>query len=212
MSRLIAGVDEAGRGCVVGPMVVSGVLLRPASLDRLREAGVRDSKRLTAKARRRLCRVILKEAVKVAYVVATPFLIDMYVGFKRALKGLNALELEAMAYIVEELKASKVYIDCPDVNIERFLKALKHRITYRVELVVSHREHDNHPALASASIAAKVLRDEIVRLLKSVYGDFGSGYPSDLKTRSFIRRVCAGGRVPPCVRRSWKTLRLAAGL
>jgi len=204
----VAGVDEAGRGCVIGPMVVAGVLLKLGALETLESSGVKDSKKLTAKTRERLYEIILNEASRLMCIIVDPATIDRYVRFKRRLGGLNALELEAMVDILRGLRPKEAYVDCPDRNLKRFLRELKSRLSWKLDIKVAHKEFDDHPAVASASIVAKVLRDRIVENLRELYGDFGSGYPSDPKTVKFLVEVYEAGHVPSCVRRSWKLSRL----
>lgn len=205
MNKCIAGIDEAGRGCVIGPMVVAGVLLEPETLEGLKSQGVRDSKKLTARTREWLYKTILNEASRVMYVIVDPATIDRYVRFKRSMGGLNVLELKAMADILRALRPKEAYIDCPDRNLKKFLRMLKNMLPWKLDVKVFHKEFDDHPAVASASIAAKVLRDRIVENLRRLYGDFGSGYPSDPKTVRFLTNAYKAGYVPSCVRRSWRT-------
>jgi len=212
VDEYVAGVDEAGRGCVVGPMVVVGVLLKLEALETLESIGVKDSKKLTIKTRERLYEIILDEVSRLMCVIVDPAVIDRYVRFKRRLGGLNVLELEAMADILRELRPKEVYIDCPDRNLKRFLRMLKSRLPWELEIKVAHKEFDDHPAVASASIVAKVLRDRIVENLRELYGDFGSGYPSDPKTLKFLAEIYETGYVPSCVRRSWKLSKLDKSL
>lgn len=209
VDKHIAGVDEAGRGCVIGPMVVAGVLLEPEALERLKSQGVRDSKKLTVATRERLYRAILDEASRVMYVIVDPTTIDIYVRFKRSMGGLNVLELNVMADILKTLKPEEAYVDCPDRNLKKFLRMLKNMLPQESDVKVFHREFDEHPAVASASIVAKVLRDRIIESLKGLYGDFGSGYPSDPKTVRFLMDVYKTGYLPSCVRKSWRIASLS---
>lgn len=208
MDGYVAGVDEAGRGCVIGPMVVVGVLLKLGALETLESSGVKDSKKLTAKTRERLYEIILNKASRLMCIIVDPATIDRYVRFKRRLGGLNVLELEAMVDILRGLRPKEAYVDCPDRNLKRFLRELKSRLSWKLDIKVAHKEFDDHPAVASASIVAKVLRDRIVENLRELYGDFGSGYPSDPKTVKFLVEVYEAGHVPSCVRRSWKLSKL----
>ncbi|MCD6443792.1 ribonuclease HII [Candidatus Bathyarchaeota archaeon] len=212
MDRYVAGVDEAGRGCVIGPMVVAGVLLKLEALEALESSGVRDSKKLTARARERLYEVILNEASRLMCVIVDPAMIDRYVRFKKRLGGLNVLELEVMADVLRELRPREAYVDCPDRNLKKFLRRLKSKLPWEMDIKVAHKEFDDHPAVASASIVAKVLRDRIVENLRKLYGDFGSGYPSDPKTVKFLIEVYKAGYVPSYVRKSWKLSKLDENL
>ncbi len=202
----VAGVDEAGRGSVIGPIVIAGVLLEERLLETIKSYGVRDSKKLSPARRERLYKAVVENAVRVAFTIVDPFTIDLYVKSRERLGGLNILELKGISSVVRELKATKIYVDCPDLNLARFCMMLKSEIPWSAEVIAFHKEYDDHPAVASASIVAKVLRDRIIHTLKDLYGDFGSGYPSDLKTVSFLRENYKN--IEQIVRKSWKTSRL----
>jgi ribonuclease HII len=75
-----------------------------------------------------------------------------------------------------------------------------------VEIISTHHAEDKFPAVAAASIIAKTTRDRIVRELHGEFGDFGSGYPSDPKTRAYLREILSSSNLPRIVRRSWKTI------
>ena len=76
-----------------------------------------------------------------------------------------------------------------------------------IRIISEHYADETYPLVSAASIMAKVRRDSEIQKLKDIYGDFGSGYPSDPRTRDFLRRLLSGGEeVPPIVRRTWKTL------
>lgn len=206
---MIAGIDEAGRGSAIGPIVIAGVLLEEELLKTIKSYGVKDSKKLSPDGRERLYKIIIDRAVRIAFTIFNPFIIDRYVKSKKTLGGLNVLELKGIAYVARELRAMKIYVDCPDVNLMRFSRALKSEIPWNAKVVVFHKEHDDHPAVASASIVAKVLRDRIIRSLRDMYGDFGSGYPSDLKTISFLKENYGNKSLEQFIRRSWKISRLS---
>lgn len=210
LHNLVAGVDEAGRGSIIGPIVIAGVLLEEELLETIKSYGVKDSKKLLPNTREKLYKVIIENATKIAFIIIDPSTIDLYVKFKDIKGGLNILELKGITYVIRELKATKIYVDCPDVNLSRFCQMLKSEIPWDAEVIVFHNEYDDHPAVASASIVAKVLRDRIIRTLKNLCGDFGSGYPSDPRTVDFLKEKYKD--IEQFVRKSWKTLRLNSTL
>ncbi len=194
MCFVIGGIDEAGRGPVVGPLVIAAVV---GDGEALRRLGVRDSKRLSPSARERLFDKLLKTADCVNYVVVEPHIVDLYV--RRG--GLNALELDFTARLVETCPAELFYVDSPDVKPERYGAALSFLTGRR--FVALHRGEEV-PQVAAASVVAKVVRDQLLKLIKQEGEDFGSGYPSDPKTVEALR----SGRIPAeCVRWSWHTAR-----
>lgn len=191
---LVAGIDEAGRGPVVGPLVVA--IVASSRQEALRALGVRDSKLLTPRRREVLYGELLAIAECIQYIVIEPATIDEYVARHR----LNALEAEAMARLIGLCNADVYYVDSPDPKPERFGRALAEATGRRV---VAMNRGEAVPVVAAASIVAKVVRDRLIASLRDAYGDFGSGYPSDPKTRAALR----SGLLPPeCVRRSWSTL------
>jgi len=204
---LVGGIDEAGRGPVVGPMVIAGVVFSDSDIDQLINLGVRDSKKLSPKVRSKLLPEILSRAREVVVEYVPPSLIDKYV-LNKIRGGLNQLEVEVIASIIVRLSAPKIIIDVPDVKPERFKKRLLERIEKRkLLLIVDHHADEKFPTVAAASIVAKVFRDEMIRRLHGFYGDFGSGYPSDNKTRAFIDYCIGKNYFPPIIRRSWATFK-----
>jgi len=188
---VIGGVDEAGRGPLVGPLVIAVVV---GDGDVLAAAGARDSKRLSPRARLRVFEKIVEVAHCVNYIVVEPYIIDMYV--RRGM--LNSLEIDYTLKLFEVCPADLYYVDSPDVRPERYGAALSMLSSRRV---VALNKGEAVPQVAAASIVAKVVRDRLLEVLKREVGDFGSGYPSDVRTVEWVR----GGGVPPeCVRWSWK--------
>jgi len=108
---LVCGIDDAGRGAVIGPLVIAGVLVEEENVHKLVEIGVKDSKALTPKRRERLTEEILK-IVKDHYIVKLkPSEIDRVVEAGKKLHKLNRLEAQAMAEVVRRLKPDIVYVD-----------------------------------------------------------------------------------------------------
>jgi len=199
-SKKLLGIDEAGRGCVIGPLVIAGVLIEKDKLNALAEIGVKDSKCLTRRRREKLMPAIKKLAR--VYSIALP---------PEALAAnLNDLELVTMADIINEIKPDEVYIDIP-VNpkgISKYCTALRQLLKEKaIKLIGENGADAKYPIVGAASIAAKVQRDEEIKALREEYGDFGWGYPSEIKTRKFLANYFKEhGSLPDCVRRRWKTV------
>jgi ribonuclease HII len=202
--KVVCGVDEAGRGCVVGPLVIAAVAVEKPYVAKLRELGVADSKTLTARRRRELYEAIL-ERFKSRYVVVEPWDVDRSLRVRGG-PGLNSLEYRYIAKLVDTLKPSEVLVDSPDRNTRRAGEEILKHLKTRVQLRCMVHADRKSPVVAAASIVAKVVRDNRVEELRKFYGDFGSGYPSDPKTRSWLRARLDGERLPLHVRRGWKTL------
>ena len=117
---LIAGVDEAGRGCVIGPLVVAGVMVQAENLPILAELGVKDSKLLTPQKRELLYPAIIELSEKYHTIKVLPSQIDTVVESSRRLHKLNRLEAQTMAQVIEALKPNEAYVDAADTVEHRF--------------------------------------------------------------------------------------------
>lgn len=202
---LIAGVDDAGRGAVIGPLVIAGVLLREEDLPRLKGLGVKDSKLLSPHRREVLAVEIKKIVQKYSVLKLQPEEIDIVVKSGRKLHKLNWLEAQTMAKVIEALRPDKVFVDASDVLEERFKQHILECMSFKVEIVSEHKADRNYVAVSAASIIAKVERDREVTELAKVYGDFGSGYPSDPRTMSFLEKwIEKSEEYPEFIRKSWK--------
>ncbi len=205
-TSLLGGVDEAGRGCLLGPLVVAGVSVSPAGARELKEMGVRDSKKLSRGQRESLYPEILKVAKRVYWANISPGEIDAVVTRGRRLRKLTYLEAVYFAKVIDKLGARHVTVDASDVIPERFRDDISDNLEGRCRVVALHKADRDYPVVSAASIVAKVQRDREVGFLREAHGDFGSGYPSDPMTRSFFAEwMRRGDPLPAYVRRSWKT-------
>lgn len=207
---LIAGVDEAGRGCVIGPLVVAGVAVETENLPLLSKLGVKDSKLLSPKKREELYLEILKLTITFHTIKVAPCEIDKAVESKRKLHKLNRLEAQTMAQIIEFLKPDEVYVDAADVFEERFGRHIQECLTIKPKIVARHKADRTYQVVSAASIIAKVQRDQEIANLHVKYGDFGSGYLTDEKTMLFINQWLEKNKdYPDCIRKSWKPAKKA---
>ncbi|MEM2964219.1 MAG: ribonuclease HII [Candidatus Bathyarchaeia archaeon] len=204
--RIVAGVDDAGRGPVLGPMVIAGVAIPEGSDGKLQAMGVKDSKLLSPHRRAQLYDEIVKFG-NVHYEVVPPSLIDMYVKRRRKFLGLNLLEAEMMAKVIEKLKPDLAIVDASDIEEQRFSEMIAERLPMKIKILAEHKADLKYPVVSAASIVAKVVRDRIIEDLKRDYGDFGSGYAADPKTIAFLKEYYVRNRAfPPMTRMSWKTV------
>ncbi len=202
--NLICGIDEAGRGSVFGPLVICGVCFLDSKADYLKKIGVKDSKKLSSKKRNELALKIIEHCYSMKVLEITPKEIDKRVSNNL---NLNKLEVIKMAQILNLLKPTKVFIDAADVNESRFTLNIKYRLSFNPKHLISkHKADVLYPIVSAASIIAKVKRDEAIALLSEKYGDIGSGYPSDIKSVSYLRNYIEKyKKVPEFVRKSWET-------
>jgi ribonuclease HII len=205
-ATVVGGVDEAGRGCLLGPLVVAGVSASRRGVARLKELGVKDSKELSPRRREELFPEIVRAAERVHWASVAPEEIDDVVAHGRRLRKLNYLEAVYFARVIDRLGAQKVTVDASDVIPARFGRDVSSNLRARCKVVALHRADRDFPVVSAASIVAKVERDRQVEQLRQVHGDFGSGYPSDPATRTFFTKWMKRGEpLPPFVRKSWRT-------
>jgi ribonuclease HII len=127
---LIAGVDEAGRGPVIGPLVIAGVSIDENDLPKLVDLGVKDSKLLSPQKRETLAPQIRKAALNCNIVWLSPAEIDRVVESKRRLHKLNRLEAVAMARVITVLKPDIVYVDASDILPDRFAEHIAEKLSF----------------------------------------------------------------------------------
>lgn len=205
----VGGIDEAGRGSLLGPLVIAGVAIRRPLLDKLKELGVKDSKKLSRTTRERLYKVIVSLADRVEVVEVSPQEIDLK---RRHGLNLNQIEVSKMAQIALKLGVQEIYVDAVDVDEQRFREELSKRAP-NISFVSEHAADEKYTVTAAASIVAKVTRDRRIDELRRLYGEVGSGYPSDPRTIRFLKEYYVKtGSVPEFVRSTWKSVGKTLGV
>jgi ribonuclease HII len=197
---LVLGIDEAGRGSWVGPLVVGGFLTDRITETKLRDLGVDDSKRLSPQRREEVYDLIGSVGHRFAVSLPPP-VIDRFVRDGR----LNELEARAFARLVRATHPTQVYVDACDPVAARFGDRVSSLSGVDSPVDARHRADQDVPVVAAASIVAKVCRDRAIDRLRARLGDgMGSGYPSDESTVIFVRSYFEGAREHPAwLRRSW---------
>jgi len=193
------GVDEAGKGPVLGSMFAAAVAGDPADLP----DGVADSKRLSPE-RRAALDARIRDACEVGVAEIPVARID------HPETDMNALTVDAQASALDAVAADGLagYVDAGDVDEKRFGRRVAHGVAADVDVTAEHGADDEYTLVAAASVVAKVARDSHVETLAAAYGDVGSGYPSDPTTREFLEAyVREHGDLPDCARASWQTSR-----
>ena len=194
----ICGIDDAGRGSIIGPLVIAGITIEKKNLKKLKSLGVRDSKKLTRKSREILYKKIIKNVDDYYVVKIPPKTIDHSV-FKH---NLNHLEAKNMAKIVIKLNPTVSYVDSCDVDYKRFGKEIS-LLSSKAKIKSYHHADSRFVAVAAASIIAKVTRDRAIHRLNKNF-DLGSGYPSDKKTTKSIKKLLSNNKSESFIRFSWK--------
>ncbi len=211
--ELIIGIDDAGRGPVLGPMCLAGVLIPKEIEAEFRRAGIKDSKLLTPKKREELAEIIKQTAIAFHFQLITPAEIDT--GFGMGV-NLNEVEAIACANIVNNLtdklseqqkKELVIIIDCPSTNPTAWVIVLmKYVKDKKLHIRAEHKADFHYPSVSAASIIAKTTRDMEIEKIKQKLGfDFGSGYPADPITKEALKKYKDILKNHRYIRESWST-------
>ena len=199
--RWLIGADEAGRGSLVGEMIVAVAAVPEDVVDALHDLGVRDSKELTPARRRELYGILSGTIVFAVYPVS-PRDIDR--------RNLTLLTEEAIAQaaarVLPRVSGEIIRFTVDKYGRPRMLRYLLSRAGYRGPVIVEEKADARYPEVSVASIIAKHVRDARIRVLSHLYGVEGSGYPSDPRTVEWVLRTVESGLRPPIIRYSWGTL------
>lgn len=210
------GIDEAGRGPVIGPLVVCSVAMPRSDIKQLTEIGVKDSKDLSAKKREEIKNWFLSNCEIKDWSFSLIYCLPERIDSAVSNKGLNILETELFAESVNQLNVktnTKVTITCDacDVDEQRFSRRVSQLIDgwpWNQSVLNSyHKADENYPIVGMASILAKQARDDAIRAIESEVGyPIGSGYPSDNKTIEAVRKMI-GDKPHEQLRWSWSTVK-----
>lgn len=202
---LVCGVEEAGRGPVIGPMVMCGVLIEEADIPKLKSIGAKDSKLLTSRTREILYSQITRMVVDYKIVIISPKEIDDALNSTEL--NLNWLEAITSAGIINALNPTKATLDCPSNNDAAYTNYVKKHLNAankHVKIISEHKADLHYPEVSAASILAKVTRDrEIIKLKEKYKMNFGSGYPSDAVTRGFLEKYYNDEKYSSIFRKTW---------
>ncbi len=217
--ELILGIDDAGRGPVMGPMVLAGCLIKKEIEKEFKKLGVRDSKELTQKRREFLVGKIKQKAEIFWVTITYPNEID---GNMNNGTNLNMIEAIKAAEIINKINKDathhpnrlkiKVIVDCPSVSLVKWKDFLKTKINNlsNLDIICEHKADKNHISVSAASIIAKSVREEEVGILKKKYGEeIGSGYTSDPLTQKFLANNVEKYKDSGIFRKTWKTWKRA---
>jgi ribonuclease HII len=209
------GIDDAGRGPVIGPMILAGCVLDEETEKELKNLGVRDSKQLTQKRREFLEKLIKEKAKAFEILVFHPEEIDLR---GKGEMNLNDLEAIACAKIINKLNKGdlkiKVVVDCPSVSIGKWCDFLKTKIKNlsNLEIYCEHKADKNHVSVSAASVLAKCAREREMDKLREKYGkEIGSGYCSDPLTCKFLEKNAEKYKDEGIFRKTWITWKNAYG-
>ena len=204
---IIAGIEEAGRGPVIGPMVMAIAAIKHEDEFKLKTLGVKDSKLLTPKQRERLFSEI-QDLCKYQIIKVSPEEIDSAVESEES--NLNWLEADKTVILLNKVRPDRVILDCPSTNLKEYKRYIQEKLKYKPKIAVEHKADVKYTIVGAASILAKVERDNEIKKLKRKHKvNFGSGYPSDPLTIEFTRK---NFDKYPFFRKSWDTWQKARRL
>jgi len=204
----LAGMDEAGRGCVFGPLVLCVAVVDDGREHELKEMGAKDSKMLSLLQREKLYPQVKgvfadHACVHISAQMLNELMLQVSLNEIEAMKAAEALNLM-------NVKPRKIIADSPDGDVSRFAKRIKSYLNgdaAGIEIVAEHKADVNHPIVSAASIIAKVERDRELEKIKGELGfDFGSGYCSDPRTIEFLKPNLHVPQVMKYVRTRWSTV------
>ncbi len=213
MKKYLIGIDEAGRGPLVGDMVVAGVMAEEEVLrDLLARIDIRDSKTMTPRGRLESFLSLEDSNVSIYLEYIPPSEIDR--------ENLNHLTAGSMVRILRFFntlllslgeKQVEIYIDEVKGVKKIVEKECSKLFGKKYKLVFESEADSKYPIVSLASIIAKVSRDMSISSNINVHGDFGSGYPSDPRTVEWLNRVYKSlEHPPPIVRKTWSILKYKA--
>lgn len=205
MTAFQIGVDEAGKGPVLGPMIAAAVRVESADLP----DGIADSKQLSAARRESLAAELrATEGIEIGIGSVGTDEIDA------PETDMNRLTVLAQVRAITAVARGddSVVVDAGDVSESRFGRRVREGVGEQgveIDVTAEHGADDSYRLAAAASVVAKVERDSRMAAIGSEYDDtgpVGSGYPSDPTTRAFLADyVDRHGELPACARTSWST-------
>ncbi|MCC7569863.1 ribonuclease HII [Candidatus Micrarchaeota archaeon] len=200
---MLVGIDEAGRGCVFGPLVIAAVA--DSSTSKLFLLGLKDSKLLSPSKRKSLFQEIKNTSI-IEYVIIPAKKLNTLMNKM----SLNQIEFNYMVQVLKKInynnKIERVYIDCPENNTKKFSYEIRRKSGTEAEIIAEHKADSIYPIVSAASIIAKVIRDEEIEKIKQELGfDFNSGYSSDEITQKFLKENYKDPKVLQYVRTKWST-------
>lgn len=213
MTKIILGIDDAGRGPVIGPMVLAGCLIDEKTRKEFKKIGIVDSKKLTPKRREYFEKIIKEKAISYHIFQSTP---EEILSKNKAGIKLNEVEGLLCAKIINKLNTEKerikIFVDCPSVSISKWDDYLRMHVKNLSNLEISceHKADENYVSVSAASILAKCKRDREISKLKEKYGEgIGSGYTSDPSTQTFLKKYAKKYENEGIFRKTWITWKVA---
>ena len=209
------GVDEAGRGPAIGPLVVSALNIPERDRSVLRDLGVDDSKSMSKKNRNQLYKEILSHTKSLDWTIGLVICDARRIDEWMDDGNLNSLEVllfsEAIGGVAEPGENLEIFLDACDVDADRFGRMVSKTLGdgwHDCKIYSEHKMDSRDEVVAAASIIAKVSRDSAMEELSHELNiDLGSGYPSDPKTKEALEVLCEKEVLADCIRRKWANVK-----
>ncbi|VVB74008.1 Ribonuclease HII [uncultured archaeon] len=209
---LVGGADEAGRGPVIGPLVLCVAIYEKDREHELRQIGVRDSKLLSPAKREELA-PILRDMCHLHVQKITAKEINALMKKDVSLNEIEAMWIaDAMKGIEPDIvkRLDKIYVDAPDPDANRFTARIKSHLPPKAPIAMklhsSHKADVIYPVAGAASIIAKVTRDQEIERIKEELGcDFGTGYSHDAATIKCVEENIDNPILKKYLRTEWAT-------
>ncbi len=212
----VIGCDEAGRGCVLGALVMAAFAVPKERELELKAAGARDSKELTPQKREELAKTL---GAIGKYVTRHVSASEINAAMLKK-KSLNELEAEIIAELLDafvlglQKKGSTIntiYVDSPDPVPRKYEQRIrKHaKNLAKIKIVSDNHSENKYPCVAAASIMAKTERDFELEKIHKIFKneEIGCGYTHDKATIAFVRRHLHDEKLAPYLRTQWKTVK-----
>ncbi|MBU1197886.1 ribonuclease HII [Candidatus Micrarchaeota archaeon] len=210
MIRMIAGVDEAGRGPVIGPLIIGVFACHASEEKKLKRWGVKDSKLLSDSKREALAEKLAGYPHVLVEVSAEE--ITRFMRNKTSLNDVEAIKVaEALEKLYKKQEVERVFVDSPDSVPKKFEHRIRKHLSFKlkgVEIVSENKADVKYVVAGAASILAKSQREKRVLELQEMFGEeMGSGYPSDGRTISFLKKHGGDKRLKKHIRWEWDTVK-----
>lgn len=208
---LLLGIDDAGRGPLIGPMILAGVLVTAEQEKKLKKFGAKDSKQVVHASRIKIAKLIEENSLSYGIEKTFPEEIDSSITSGTNLNTVEAMKAAAIINALNIKKYQKgkikVILDCPSTNTSAWLSTLLKFVKHKdnLQFICEHKADVNYPVVGAASILAKVARENEVGKIKKKFGNIGSGYPSDPVTIEFLSKHGKELKDSGIFRKSWAT-------
>ncbi|VVB66959.1 Ribonuclease HII [Candidatus Norongarragalina meridionalis] len=207
---VVVGVDEAGRGPVLGPLVICAYAVEESELPGLKKAGVKDSKLLTHEKRMALVPLLLEKGTAALEIITA----EEITALMRKKISLNEIEAQRGAEAIKKVMdgASCVYVDSPDPIPRKFANRLYKYLPQKLKIVSENKADYKYVVVGAASVIAKEKRDEEIDAIKrELKCDFGNGYSHDEATIHFLTQHKDDPRLQKYIRHEWATAKRICG-